>query len=76
MALRTTEAQAEQVAELARTSCCNFDCGCCMLLGNDTCVQLLSRNGIYCKYFLDAVLPIDRELFRSVLKHNQKLKEE
>lgn len=75
MVLKTTEAQAEQAADLARRNCCNFDIGCCLLLGNDTCVQLLSRYGIYCKHFRDAVLPGDRKLYRDILKHNRKQEE-
>lgn len=72
MVLKTTDAQAERAAELARTACCNYDLGCCLRLGNDTCVQLLSRYGINCKYFRDAVLPGDRKLYRAILKHNRK----
>lgn len=70
--LRITETQAEQVAELARIRCCNYDLGCCLRLGNDTCVQLLSRYGIYCKYFLNAVLPGDRKLYRTIINQNRK----
>lgn len=66
MVLKITEAQAEQVAELARSTCCNYDLGCC------TCVQLLSRYGIYCKYFLNAVLPGDRKLHRAIINQNRK----
>lgn len=72
MVLKINEAQAEQVAELARSTCCNYDLGCCLRLGNDTCVQLLSRYGIYCKYFLNAVLPGDRKLYRTIINQNRK----
>ena len=34
------------------------------------CVQLISRYGLYCKYFLQAVLPVDRELFAQIMEHN------
>lgn len=70
--LRITETQAEQVAELARRTCCNFNLGCCLRLGNDTCVQLLNRYGINCKYFLYAVLPGDRKLNRTIHNQNRK----
>ena len=34
------------------------------------CVQLISRYGIYCNYFLKAVLPNEKELYTEILQQN------
>ena len=39
--------------------------------GEETkCVQLISRYGIYCNYFLKAVLPDEKELYTEILQQN------
>ena len=39
--------------------------------GEETkCVQLISRYGIYCNYFLKAVLPAEKELYTEILQQN------
>ena len=45
-------------------------------LEEGTCVQLLCRNGIFCRYFHKAVLPSEQDLYTQILAQNQKLKEE
>lgn len=54
-------------------ACCNCHKGDCLLLddGEETkCVQLISRYGIYCNYFLKAVLPAEKELYTEILWQN------
>ena len=38
------------------------------------CVQLISRYGIYCNYFLKAVLPAEKELYSEILQQNGVMK--
>ena len=38
------------------------------------CIQLISIYGIYCKYFLTAVLPADKEQYQEIIEHNLKNK--
>ena len=73
MVLRITEKQSEQVNALVRKLCCYCSDDSCSLLDDETehtCVQLISRFGIYCKYFRQAVLPADEALYAEILKHN------
>ena len=53
--------QARKVHKLIREECCNCVDGNCILL-DDSCVQLISQQYIYCNYFLRAVLPQDKSL--------------
>ena len=58
---------------LIKRLCANYDDGNCLLLddGEETkCVQLISRYGIYCNYFLKAVLPAEKELYTEILWQN------
>ena len=72
--IKLTPNQAVRVRRLARSLCANCDeDGNCLLLEDaekQRCVQLISRYGLYCKYFLEAVLPADRELFVQIMEHN------
>ena len=73
MALKITPKQWKEINALVRRSCCNFYKGNCLLLddGEETkCVQLISRYGIYCNYFLKAVLPAEKELYAEILQQN------
>ena len=73
MILKVTAGQAGRVRKLARGKCCNCVNGNCLLLddgGENRCVQLISCYGVYCTYFLHAVLPGDRELYTEILQHN------
>jgi len=71
MVLKITPKQRVKVNALVRRSCCNYFKGHCLLLlddGEETkCVQLISRYGIYCNYFLKAVLPAEKELYAEIL---------
>ena len=56
---------------LVRKLCCNYVDGNCLLLDDGeehACVQCISRYGIYCNYFKNAVLPADRELFAEIMQ--------
>ena len=57
--------QVKRVHRLVRKECCNFDNGNCILLDDGEpcpCPQLISCS-LLCRWFSDAVLPLDRELF-------------
>ncbi len=73
MTWRITEEQAAQVQRLARSDCCNCSDGNCLLLDYEeaqTCVQLICTHAIYCRYFRDAVLPGNKELYEEIIKQN------
>ena len=66
--------QVKRIKSLVWKSCCNCDVsGNCLLLDDGEshrCVQLLSIYGIHCWFFLNYVLPIDKELYKQI--QNQK----
>jgi len=67
--LRITPKQARTVRRLARDQCCN-----CVLLDDGDShpyVQMISYYGIYCKYFLHAVLPAERKLYAQIIEQNE-----
>lgn len=69
MVLKITPQQRRRVNALVRRLCCNCDDGNCLLLDDGeehSCVQLISRYGIYCNYFKNAVLPADKELYAEI----------
>lgn len=73
MALKITLKQRTKINALVHKTCCNCHKGNCLLLddGEETkCVQLISRYGIYCNYFLKAVLPAEKELYAEILQQN------
>ena len=73
MVLKLTAKQSAKVRKLARRECCNYVDGNCLLLDDGEecrCVQLISRYGIYCNYFLKAVLLADKELYEEILQQN------
>lgn len=74
MALKITPKQVRKAASLARSHCCNCIEGCCLLLGGETCVQVLAKYGIYCTYFRDAVLPGDKKLYQEIMNKNKEEK--
>ena len=72
--LRITPKQARTVRRLARDQCCNCVDGNCLLLGDGDshpCVQMISYYGIYCKYFLNAVLPAEKKLYAQIIEQNE-----
>ena len=73
MVLKITPKQRTKINSLVRKTCCNCYKGNCLLLddGMETkCVHLISRYGIYCNYFLKAVLPTEKELYTEILQQN------
>ena len=63
--------QIEQVNALVRSACANCQDGCCLQLDDGDshpCVQLLSVSGIYCRYFMTAVLPTDDKLYSQIIR--------
>jgi hypothetical protein len=73
MVFRITPRQRVKINALVHKICCNCYKGNCLLLndGEETkCVQLISRYGIYCDYFLKAVLPAEKELYAEILQQN------
>ena len=75
MVLHITKEQEEQICNLVRKRCANYRRGNCLLLNGlreRTCVQLLCRSGIFCRYFQEEVLPREKDLYTQILKQNQK----
>ena len=73
MVLKITPKQRVKINALVRRSCCNYFKGHCLLLDDGEkakCMQLISRDGIYCDYFLKAVLPAEKELYTEILRQN------
>ena len=71
MVIKITPKQSKRINALIRKLCCNYVDGNCLLLDNGeehSCVQCISRYGIYCNYFKNAVLPADRELFAEIMQ--------
>ena len=75
--IKLTSGQAVRVRRLVRRLCANCDeDGKCLLLEDgerQQCVQLISQYGVYCKYFLQAVLPADEKLFTQIMEHNNQI---
>ena len=73
MVLKITPKQRTKIYALVRRTCCNCRKGNCLLLDDGEeakRVQLISRYGIYCNYFLRAVLPAEKELYAEILRQN------
>ena len=67
MVIKITPQQAKRVDALLRKLRANYDGGNCLLLDDGeprVCVQSISKYGIYCNYFKNAVLPVDEGLHR------------
>ena len=74
MTVRIAKGQAGRIHRLAEKECANCLHGNCLLLDDGNghrCVQLISKYGIYCTYFLNTVLPVDKELYEEIMKQNQ-----
>lgn len=75
--LKINLVQARKCKRLARRECCNYDKGYCLFLDDGErcrCIQEISCYGIYCKYFKEAVLPIDKKLFKEIMQQNKNLR--
>ena len=74
--IRITSGQSRKVNVLVRRLCCNCVHGNCLLLDDGDeikCVQLISKHGIYCNYFKNAVLPADSDLYEEIRKNNHQI---
>ena len=77
MVLKTNPVQAKRIHRLVRNTCCNCYHGDCLLLDDGEshrCVQLISIHGIYCNYFLNAVLPAEKGLCNEIYNLNKERK--
>lgn len=71
MVIKITPQQAKKVNALLRKLCANYEVGNCLLLDDGepcVCVQSISKYGLYCNYFKNAVLPTDERLYAEVMK--------
>lgn len=69
--IRITPKQSKRINALIRKLCCNYVDGNCLLLDDGeehSCVQCISRYGIYCNYFKNAVLPADNALHAEIMR--------
>ena len=69
--LRLTLSQRSRCNRLIKRMCANYDDGNCLLLDDGepcVCVQSISKYGIYCNYFKNAVLPVDEGLHAEIMK--------
>ena len=74
MAKRMTPGQRRKASALIRKLCCNYDNGNCIALDNGeecVCVQSISYS-LLCKWFVNAVLPVDKALYAEVMGQNVK----
>lgn len=74
MTLKITEEQSAKVNRLIQRLCCNYDDGKCLLLDDEEpccCIQKLSCYGVYCNYFMRAVLPADKKLYEEIVNQNK-----
>ena len=77
MLIEIKAGQFRKVSRLVRRECCNCMDGNCLLLDDGeehSCVQLISKYGIYCNYLLKCVLPAFPKLYGDILAYNEKLK--
>lgn len=79
MVLKITEEQSDRVNHIVRHSCCNCIDDNCLLLDDcegHSCVQLISKYGIYCNYLLKFVLPAFPKLYGDILAKSEKRKDD
>jgi len=66
MQIRTDIKQANKIKELIKKECVNYMDGNCILL-DTTCPQMGCIYSVLCKYFINSVLPLDKELYKELL---------
>lgn len=75
MAIKITPKQSRKINALIRRLCANYDNGSCLFLDDREtcpCIQIISRYGLYCNYFKNAVLPADEALFAEIMQPRKK----
>lgn len=55
--------QSKIINSMIKRLCSNCVCGCYCLLLDDSCVQLISSQGLYCNYFKKYILPLESDLY-------------
>ena len=66
---RISDKRRRQINRLVKAECCNYQQGNCLLLDDGepvSCPQLISGS-LSCRWFRDAVLPIDKELHAEIM---------
>ncbi|MCI9626324.1 MAG: conjugal transfer protein [Clostridia bacterium] len=74
MPKQMTPGQRRKANALIRKTCCNYDNGNCIALDDGeecVCVQSISYS-LICKWFVNAVLPVDKVLYAQIM--GQKVK--
>lgn len=75
MLIEIKNGQFRKISRLVRRECCNCMDGNCLLLDDGethSCVQLTSKYHIFCNYFKDIVLPLDKELYQELIGSDYK----
>ena len=67
MQIRTNFTQANKIKELIKKHCANYIDGQCILL-ECNCPQMGCMYSVLCKYFINSVLPIDKDLYKELLE--------
>ena len=73
--IRLSEKQFRAVKKMTRAECANNDNGYCLLLDDGEpckCVQAISYS-LLCRYFREAVLPADKQLYTEIMQENPTL---
>lgn len=68
-AKRINDKRRRKINRLVKAECCNYQQGNCLLLDDGepvSCPQLISSS-LSCRWFRDAVLPIDKELHAEIM---------
>ena len=71
--IRLDEKQYRAVKKMTRAECANNDGGNCLLLDDGetcVCVQSISYS-LICRYFREAVLPADRQLYAEITRDKE-----
>ena len=66
MEIRTNFKQANKIKELIKKECANYINGECILLDTN-CPQMGCIYSVLCKYFINSVLPLDKDLYKELL---------
>lgn len=68
--LKLNSQSLEKIVDLIKTQCCNCYDGNCLLLDDGEariCPQLITPSHIICRYFLESVLPGNKELMKRII---------
>lgn len=70
MIKKITPKQSKRINALIKKLCCNYADRSCLLLDDGeehSCVQFISKSGIFCNYFKNAVLPANKQLYTEIM---------